>query len=401
MGSDRQSILLHENGKKHRDNMEASLKKRSEEKLQSEKDKQFLMASLKKMEQQATVTHLNDVASGSFHMGGAHQQFTSFNEAAGSTDKALKKNDMKAWQQRKEKRKNQYDNNDGDDNREVKKKKVRKQLAPDEGHYSIDDKTYLEGSAYYPIFEEEMSVEIWIGSDTTSRMYQISKEASSFWKSGIILKIRGSKDDRDGKDVKCIIAYLKNQDDDDETIDKDVTADRIRLILGSDNLLPKTIEESRLQLMGGEEIINVDDGIVEIDENTGLSTFKVVSLRKVAVSQEVKDERSRARAKRREEEEKEKSKEKEIETRKMEEAKHLNADDSALGAYDVWGKGGYKGISINADVKLDVHDTVKSLSEGKTNVKFKKTSAIKKSIFKGSKKKQNRRKTFADSDEDE
>ena len=38
MGSDRQSILIHENGKKHKEAVEANLKKRRDEKLQEEKD---------------------------------------------------------------------------------------------------------------------------------------------------------------------------------------------------------------------------------------------------------------------------------------------------------------------------------------------------------------------------
>ncbi len=396
MGSDRQSILIHENGKKHRENMEASLQKRRDEKLKAEKDKKLLASSLKKMEEIAAMAHAKDVASGSFHDGNgicldASQPLT--NKAKGADTSV--KSEMKSWKQRKEKRKN----NDVDDNaeelgKESKKQKVRKQLAPDEGHYIIDDRTFLEGSAYYPIFEEDMPVQIFTGSSTMSAEYRKTKEAENLWKTGII--VRCTKGDDDVFDI----SYLNDINDDDETIEKKVPGGRLRLILGSDDLIPKTIEESRLQLMGGEEVVNVDDGRVEVDENTGLSTFRTVTVRKVTVSQEVKEERARVRAKRREEVEKEKSKAREIEERKMEEAKHANADDSALGAYDVWGKGGYKGININSEVKLDVNDTAKSLSEGKKNVKFKKRTNGKKSAFKNTKKKQNRRTTTADSDDE-
>ena len=406
MGSDRQSILIHENGKKHRENMEASLQKRRDEKLQSEKDQKFLADSLKKMEQAAALAHVNDVASGTFYGG-----TLSLNDqiSIGNADKsghagqeAEVKSEMNSWQNRKNKRKNIDETNEEVTScKIIKKQMVRKKLAPDEGHYKIGQKTYLEGSTYYPICEEDMPVQIWTGSKTTSAEYRKSEEAMSFWKMGIVIRINAVKED-DAKNLQPTfdVSYLNNINDDDETIDKEVPVDQIRLILGSDDLIPKTIEESRLQLMGGEEVINIDDGGIEVDENTGLSTFRTVSVRKVTVSQQVKDERARIRAKRREELEKEKMKSKEIEARKMEEAKHTNADDSALGAYDIWGRGGYKGININAEVKLDVSDTAKSLSQGMTNVKFKKRTSNKNSMFKATKKKQNRRKTYADSDEE-
>ncbi len=408
MGSDRQSILIHENGKKHRENMEASLKKRRDDKLQSEKDKSMLASSLKKMEQAAALAHINDVASGVFYGGNSELNSEVCMDAATNKTENLttiSKSEKKAWQDRKQKRKNDDDDDNNDKQisyQEMKRQKPdRRELEPDEGHYIIDDKTYLEGSIYYPIFEEEMPVQIWIGSLTLSADYRKSKEAFSLWKTGIIIRTREPKGDSTTKnECICDVAYLRDVNDNDETIEEDVSVERLRLILGSDDMIPKTIEESRLQLMGGEQIIEVDDGTVEIDENTGLSTFRTVSVRKVTVSQEVKDERARVRAKRREDMEKEKNKLKEIEARKMEEAKHANADDSALGAYDVWGKGGYKGININAEVKLDVSDTAKSLSEGKKNITFKKKGGEKQSAFKATKKKQNQRKTFADSDDE-
>eukprot|EP00551_Chaetoceros_affinis_P009357 CAMPEP_0203664826 /NCGR_PEP_ID=MMETSP0090-20130426/2164_1 /ASSEMBLY_ACC=CAM_ASM_001088 /TAXON_ID=426623 /ORGANISM="Chaetoceros affinis, Strain CCMP159" /LENGTH=379 /DNA_ID=CAMNT_0050528201 /DNA_START=151 /DNA_END=1290 /DNA_ORIENTATION=+ len=379
--------------------MEASLQKRRDEKLKAEKDKKLLASSLKKMEEMAAMAHQKDVASGSFY-----GNFGVCLEAGPETNKVKEggssaKSEKQSWKQRKEKRKTSDEKGDAEElGIESKKRKVRKQLAPDEGHYTIDDRTYLEGSAYYPIFEEDMPVEIFTGSSTMSAEYRKTKEALELWKMGII--VRCMKGDDDALESTFDISYLKDINDDDETIEKKVPGSRLRLILGSDDLIPKTIEESRLQLMGGEEVINVDDGRVEVDENTGLSTFRTVTVRKVTVSQEVKEERARMRTKRREELEKEQRKAKEIEARKMEEAKHANADDSALGAYDVWGKGGYKGVDINGEVKLDVSDTAKSLSEGKKNVKFKKRMNGKKSTFKNTKKKQNRRTTTADSDDD-
>lgn len=61
MGSDRQSILIHENGKKHRENVEANLIKRREEKLRIEKSKSNLESSLKDMEKAATEAMSRDI----------------------------------------------------------------------------------------------------------------------------------------------------------------------------------------------------------------------------------------------------------------------------------------------------------------------------------------------------
>ena len=249
-----------------------------------------------------------------------------------------------------------------------------------------------------------MPVQIWTGSPTINVEYRKSDEVKEMWKTGIILRVRRNTKPDAEEIVTCDVSYLNNLNDEDETIEKNVIGERLRLILGADDLIPATIEEARLSLMGGEEVTTMSTGVAQIDENTGLTSWGTVSVRKVTVSQEVKEERARIRAKRREQLEKEKTKEKEIEARKMEEAKHTNADDSALGAYDVWstssGKGGYKGVQIHTDAKVEVSDMAKSLAKGKIGVKFKKAGSNKNSIFKRAKKKQNRRKTFADDDDE-
>jgi len=231
--------------------------------------------------------------------------------------------------------------------------------------------------------------------------YRKNDGAQYLWKNGIILRVHKPPDDSEDDLVTCDVSYLKDSNDEDETIENKAVGDSLRLILGSDELIPATIEEARLCLMGGEEVIAIDHGAnAEIDENTGLSSWGTISVRKVTVSQEVKEERDRARAKRREELEKEKMKDREVESRRMEEAKNSNADDSALGAYDVWSTGGYKGVQIHTDSNVEVSDVAKSLAEGKVDVKFKTGSSSKKSAFNRAKKKQNRRKTFADDDDD-
>ena len=106
------------------------------------------------------------------------------------------------------------------------------------------------------------------------------------------------------------------------------------------------------------------------------------------------EERERLRQQRREQAEKAENAKREADRRKMEEAKVANADDSALGAFDVWSrsKDGYKGVDIHGEAQVQVHELGKKLSDGQTAVGFKKTA------FKAKKKKQNRRTTSADDD---
>ena len=235
-------------------------------------------------------------------------------------------------------------------------------------------------------------------------MYRKSKAALEMWKFGIIVKVY-KEDTGNGDSVvnSCDVSYIANSDDEDETVEKGVMGERLRLILGSDDIIPSSIEEARLALKGGEEIISFhhhNNNPVVVDENTGLSSWGTVTVKKITVSQEVKNERERLRAKKEEEYQKEKQKVREIEERKMEEAKYANADDSALGAYDVWtgGKSGYKGIQIIDDnSKLNVNEMAKSLSRGQTkNITFKK----KKSLFnKAKNQKKNRRTSLSDDDD--
>ena len=201
------------------------------------------------------------------------------------------------------------------------------------------------------------------------------------------------------------VAYLKNPVDTDETLEKSVALSRIRILLGGDDRIPDTLEEARIMAMGGEEIVEGEatqqsleqqEQQKEFEEATGLSGWSTVQIKRTTVRQELKEERERKRQQRREAVREAEQQKKQAEIRKMEEAAVANAEDSALGAYDVWSRGdqdGYKGVNIHDEGtnKIDVHDTAKKLSEGKGPVGFKKT-------FKKKKGAQNRRKTSADDD---
>ena len=185
MGSDRQSIMIHENGKKHRENVEANLEKRRKDNLKREKEEKDLEASLRRIEQVAAVAHAKDVTSGytrnnllssTSYSGQAiinpssrnnHDPWLPNNNnnnipATNTTSQHRKKfqntntNNKKiivdSWQERKRMREvsrgpegDVKNNADGQTNTSKKVKRDNIQLSENEGHYIIDGVTYLEG----------------------------------------------------------------------------------------------------------------------------------------------------------------------------------------------------------------------------------------------------------------
>lgn len=279
----------------------------------------------------------------------------------------------------------------------------------------------MEGNIYAPLFMKDMPIQIWTGAATAKSIDLQKVENQVYWKTGLLCKISkqpsGDDDDRDvdsndDDKIVCDVAYLLNPSDDDETFESNVPSNRLRILVGSGNrsedAIPNSLEEARLDLMGGEEVIE-NDATAEtgaqdiVDENTGFSGWNTVSIRKVTVNKELKEERARLRAKRQFEHELQEKNKKDIEERKMEEARYANADDSALGAYDVWNVtsqakgGGYKGVDINSEAKVDhVADSVSQLSKGKASVTFKKKKKFGDAKDGGKMKKKFRRVTSAD-----
>ena len=170
MGSDRQSILIHDSGKKHRDNMEASLQQRRDDKLQEENDAGAMAKTLKLMEEAAAKSYATDVASGSFAQtysqsststSGALQQ-THAGSSVAVEAKVRTQGELTSWQDRKAKRtKVESDPDDSAAAAVTKSKRIRIELRPHEGHYTIGQYTYLEGE-----------------TDTTSNSYQAPIRAS-------------------------------------------------------------------------------------------------------------------------------------------------------------------------------------------------------------------------------
>ena len=305
---------------------------------------------------------------------------------------------------------------DGEKIKEEEGPDTSTQEEPKDGKGETAEKTqgkiYLEGPTFYGVLEEEMPVQLWTGPATASMEEKRLVERDMYWKNALIVAVRrrrkpssGNDGDDEEETIPVVhVAYLATADDTEETMEKNVPVDRIRIVLGADPSIPETLEEARLLAMGGEEVhIKQEEqrggGTVanatsaEIDEATGFTSWSTVTIKRTTVRQELKEERARIREQRKKAVAEKQEQKKLAEIRRMEEAKVSNADDSALGAFDVLGKGGYKGVDIEKEPELKFEDTAKRLAEGQVNVAFKKSK------FKNAKKKkQNRRTTSADDD---
>lgn len=326
-----------------------------------------------------------------------------------ASSKHNKKQEMQDWEAKRQAREEEklkkrgLGEDDEDDEEEDPRLRKKPKIGEQDGHYTYEGHTYLEGIVFGDMLEEDMPLEIWTGSLLASRAEKRLPERHVHWKGGLVAAVRQKLSAVDHEDRLVVdVAYLRDPDDEQETLDKSVPLNRVRLVLGkgdaADEMIPATLVEARIMAMGGEEEILPNDGAQqppeEMDEATGFTSWATVSIKKTTMHQELKEERARLRQKRKEDAEQADRVKREADARRMEEAKVANADDSALGAYDVYSrsKEGYKGVDIHGEAKVDVHDLGKKLSEGKTDVGFKK------SAFKSKKKKQNRRTTSADDD---
>lgn len=429
MGSDRQSIYLHENGKKHRERVEEQLKEKRQHKQKEEAQSKALQKSLQQMEAAARSSLAQDLR----HFVSQPSYSTSTPAPllvpsfvpppppppppVSSTQLPLPQGnsriEKKEWQARKKQRiddKARPTEGNPEETEQILGPTKKRKLAPDEGHYTqtIDENkeiTYLEGMTFGDMLEEEMPIQLWKGSAQATPAEQRLPAYASLWKPALVVSLVRKKEDGVTVLKGVDVAYLVSAEDSEETVEKCVPLSHIRIVLNGnqDERIPDTVEEARI-LAGydGEEEVNAP-GEVEIDEATGLSSWTTVRVKRTTVRKELQEERARLREQRRLAAVEKAREEKKKEERRMEEAAVQSAGDSALGAYDIWNRGakeGYKGVNIHsgedgaADKALSVHDLVaKKISDGQPVEFQKKTSA-----FKAKKKKQNMRRTSADDD---
>lgn len=416
MGHDKQSIALHENGKKHREAVEADLVRRRDGKAQKEKEQKELESVFAKINAAVGVTAGSSSSVSNFHP--VPQQVASSlqpakKEATSHTNNNTKYAADNAVSSSISAIPSSY----------VLSNNLKPVFDPNVGHYNLEGTTYLEGQVYAHILEEGMPIQLWIGSVLATNTEKCDLCNTSQWKMALLAKVVRKqlvKDEEAGEEeddcdsnnnnnynnynsssskVSCHVSYLKTPNDDDETIETNVQPSRIRLILGSDPTLPSTLEEAHLSLLGGRQVIklnknNAEDTTTTIDENTGLSSWTTTEITKVTVQYEKNQEKKRKRKHEQELSDYQAKKVYELQARKMEEAKYDNAHDSALGAYDVWSNAEdkirtYKGVDITSQ-PVEVSVVPQSVSKGMGNVPFKKIGIRKK--------KHNGRTTSADDD---
>jgi U1 zinc finger len=469
MGSDRQSILLHENGQKHKAAVDQYMLDKRATKAEQDKASSLIQRSLAQMEAAAQQSQASDApyyghsipppppppSTSSFlphypfpvHSaplpppvvqssmappppGIPPQQGSNRNASAQEKRQweDRKKNRQEDNERKRKDRKGDDDGEGSDDetdgrggprhSQSLTSKRIR--MDPEFGHYttaSVDPtKIWLEGGVFgEQLVEEDMPVQLWTGPVLATPPEKRLPERNLHWKDALILAVRKQLSQTTAEDttageesavptVVVDVAYLESPDAAHETVVKSVPLHRIRILLGSpkDDRIPETLEEARIIALGGMEEEPASAGnasaaaasaATAIDEATGLSSWTTVSVKKTTVRQELREERERLRQKRRDAALAAQREAKRAEERKMEEAKVSNADDSALGAYDVWNRGakeGYKGVDIHGEAKVEAHELGRKLAEQGAVVQFKKPT------FKSKAKKQSRRTTSSD-----
>jgi len=358
------------------------------------------------------------------------------------------------WQAQKLKRQEDNDNkrkkvegDDGnDENDKVGKKRKMITILPGEGFYSYnainstggqevkdgeekDSKSeprvdiYLEGEVFFGLLEEDMPVQLWTGS-SASRVEKQQPHNIRHWKNALVVAVvhhraknSADKCDDNLQRPTCHVSYLSSHEDTEETIEREVPVDRIRIILGGDERIPDDLEEARLLAMGGEEIdvsgnerasaTATNDKQDNINEATGLSAWSTVTIKKTTHRQQHREEKQRIAELKTQAAQKREAEKRRVVERRLEEARASNADDSALGAYDVWGKMDYKGVDISKEIHCSVEDTAKRLAplaseqSAENGMSGVPTSGVKVAFKKRAKKKGQRaarRRTSADDD---
>jgi len=381
MSSDRQSISLHENGKKHREAVEKDLTRRRDEKKRKEKEDKELESIFKQVNAVAGDGRIGAVATSEVVSSRSVQQQPTkplkiakpIKSKVPTSDEAKSAPVVSAT---------------------IKQATIGAISNLTTGHYELEGTAYLEGSTYGScLFEDNMPIQFWTGNSNATDEDLRDLRNFNYWKTAILARVVRTQNGKSAEDISCHVSYLNNSQDMEEVLEKNVPPRRIRLVLGSDPSLPSTVEEARLALTGGEQTImvaNNDDVTPEIDDNTGFSSWSTTTVTKISTHYYEANQEKKLKL-RQEKETKERNEkiEHEIRGRRMEEAKYENSHDSALGAYDVWntsqkGGGNYKGIDITKDGKVEVSETAKSLSKGMGNVGFKKRKVMKKGVRKTS-----------------
>jgi WW domain-binding protein 4 len=361
MGNDRQSISLHENGGKHKMKVAEALQKNREDKREKEQAER---------EMREVMSDVNAAAYDA--MGGAGGGFV----AKGLYSSAAEANKARdEWAERKKRReeKERERENDEDEDGGIGSSSAVPPPPPEPeasvGYYTIKDATYLEGDAFPDLLvPDTVTVQAYIGTDedgdwiegliTEVSKEELSNTASSAAAAAIVLS-------------KYTFGYLKDGDD-DETEVPNLQASKFRILCGADGA-PANLDEALLLRDGGVRTETIDSKSSAVDANTGFGVWDTVQVRTVTTALYEKEQKEEKKSGEKAAAAEEEMRKKEAEMRRLEMAKYSNKDDSALGSFNVWGGGGYKGVDITGERIVDGNEKVGgSGEEKKGKVAFKK-----------------------------
>lgn len=413
MGSDRASILSHEKGAKHQKNLqqrEVSKRKQAEVDEQNQKE---LETSLLLMESAATSTLYKDLHLFKDRVPGrptpaflpttttSARPSSLLAPPATATPPQQREPTLAEYKAQKQERKRQKVAKRLQQEQDEQAAQLERptNLRDTDGWYTLEDNNntttiYLEGILFQELLEPDLPVQYWLGSERATDMERKLPQYHSFWKDALVCHVRHVPSAQTYADRRVVdVAYLSSTNDNEETVVPSVPLHQIRIALGSDPRLPTTVADAHLLVTGGETVQVAPTATktpVKVDEATGLSSWSTVSITRTSHMQQSRMEREREASERKRSRQVSKELQQQAQARQLEVTKHLNADDSALGAYDVWNQqkgNGYKGVQLGSCETVQVQEIAKPLS----------TDGV--AAFKKRKKKKgNRRTTSADDD---
>ena len=290
MGSDRQSILLHENGKKHQENVQLALQQKRQDRAKEEQQAKKIQGYLQNIQSVALQSHIQDIGhfptASADHATPAGPAVSSMppmvssapsgvplfpqhgnpalsstnNSSSDASKRKLKQQEMKEWGNRKKSRASDDDNNnnksgapDSDTARTAGKRRL---IGEAEGYYTVTTglastrspgsssetqttTTYLEGITFGDLLEPDMPIQIWSGSKVASAEEQRRIQYHYLWLDGLVVAVRRGRGggsllvDNDSHETRWVVdvAYLLESSDNQETLERSVPLPRIRIAL--------------------------------------------------------------------------------------------------------------------------------------------------------------------------
>jgi hypothetical protein len=286
LASDRSSILHHENGAQHQLQLQQSTLDQRERKEQHEKEQKIFQSSLQHMEAAAVASVIGQdyarfattTATKATATAPTTTAFTTIvpstntnsaataAAAATATTTTTTQASKVEWEERKRKRQEEKrvaaqarakelghrlggpdsndnddddNDNDNDDDESMSTKKQRQRqggpIGETEGSYEIDGVTWLEGTTYGEIIEDEMPVQLWRGPNHCTDVELRLPHHTVYWRDAIVVAVRPvlqyQQHQRGADRIVLDVAYLEQQqqpqqhDQDQGTVQPEVVAE--------------------------------------------------------------------------------------------------------------------------------------------------------------------------------